>query len=53
MILQTWTPARPLAEGTDPGSSDNSWDKLTMKGSGGEPVQYQRVEEEAGGTLTS
>ena len=44
-------PARPLADGTDADSSDTSWEKPT--GSGGGSVQYQGVEDEAGGNLTS
>ena len=46
-------PARPLADGTDVDSSTASWERVTLSGSGGGSVQYQGVEEEAGGNLTS
>ena len=45
-------PARPLADGTDADSSTASWERVTLSGSGGGSVQYQGVEEEAGGNLT-
>ena len=46
-------PAQPLADGTDADSSTASWERVTLAGSGGGSVQYQGVEEEAGGNLTS
>ena len=46
-------PARPLAEGTDVDSSNTSWEQVNGSGIGGSSVQYQGVEEEVGGNLTS
>ena len=46
-------PARPLAEGTDVDSSNTSWEQVNGNGSGKGSVQYQGVEDEAGGNLTS
>ena len=45
-------PARPLAEGTDVDSSNTSWEQVNGSGIGGGSVQYQGVEDEAGGNLT-
>ena len=46
-------PARPLAEGNGVDSSNTSWEQVNGSGSGVGSVQYQGVEDEACGNLTS